>query len=105
MRASLSEDNQLGVNFTALGGVDFSTLNGGANAAASPPSPSLPGALTGTILNTTGTGGITDKGYVAAAAGGNGLQLGIVKNNIGVFINALEGVTNTTVWPIPKFSH
>ncbi|MBV8780325.1 MAG: hypothetical protein JO353_02905 [Phycisphaerae bacterium] len=103
LRASLNEQNQFGVDFTALGGVDFSTLNnsgGGAGGSAS--GGGLAGALSGTILSTPGTGAITDKGYIGTQVGGSGLMLGVVKNNIGAFISALEGITDTTILANPK---
>lgn len=98
MSASLTEDNQFGVDFTAMGGVDFSTLTGGAGTTGG----SVSDAASGNILNDQKVGTITDKGYVAAQQNSNGLQLGIVKDNIGVFIKALEGITDTTILANPK---
>jgi type IV pilus assembly protein PilQ len=102
MSASLNENNALGVNFTAMGGVDFSTLTGGPAAAGTALGGSVADALDGNILNDKNVGPITDKGYAAGQVGGNGLQLGLVKNNIALFINALEGITDTTILANPK---
>jgi type IV pilus assembly protein PilQ len=102
LSASLNENNSLGVNFTAMGGVDFSTLTGGPVAAGTALGGSVNDALSGNILNDKNVGPITDKGYVAGRVGGNGLQLGIVKNNIAAFISALEGITDTTILANPK---
>ena len=102
MSASLNENNALGVNFTAMGGVDFSTLTGGPVAAGTALGGSVADALNGNILNDKNVGPITDKGYAAGAVGGNGLQVGLVKNDIGLFINALEGITDTTILANPK---
>jgi len=102
MSASLNENNALGVNFTAMGGVDFSTLTGGPVTAGTALGGSVADALSGNILNDKNVGPITDKGYAAGAVGGNGLQVGLVKNNIALFINALEGITDTTILANPK---
>jgi type IV pilus assembly protein PilQ len=102
MSASLNENNAMGVNFTAMGGVDFSTLTGGPVAAGTALGGSVADALNGNILNDKNVGPITDKGYAAGSVGGNGLQLGLVKNNIALFINALEGITDTTILANPK---
>src|SRR3954451_15599579 len=100
MRGSLSDNNDLGVDFTAVGGTDFSTLANVADGAAT--GGGLTQALTGTILENKNAGAVNDKGFVAGQAGGGGLKLGVVKNNVGLFISALEGVTDTVVMANPK---
>ena len=131
LRATLSDNNALGIDFTALGGVDFSTLGGlvgaassstgstggtgstgssGSTGSGSSGTPKGPGgfpnglgnAYNNGILSTPGAGGINNKGFVAGSVGGNGLQLGLVKDSVALFINALEGVTDTTVLANPK---
>lgn len=112
-QANLTENNSMGIDFSLMGGVNFDTLlNDGAT---------LTSALSGNILNTvtttTGTGGATTltpanavgKGYAGFTTGNydtqvppGGLQVGIVKNNLGVFISALEAVTDGTVLANPK---
>ena len=100
MRATLQENNDLGIDFTALGGVDFNALNaigpgtGGGSG--------LNQALSGQILSNPAAGNALDRGLVAGSVGGGGLKLGVVKNNIGLFISALEGVTDTVVMANPK---
>lgn len=101
LRAVIQEGNELGIDFTAVGGVDFSSLSAVGSAANSAGS-GVDQALTGQIINNPAAGGINDSGLVAGRAGGSGLKLGIVKNNIGVFINALEGITDTVVLANPK---
>jgi len=100
LRATLSEDNALGIDFTLLGDVDFAGLNAaGASSGA---------ALSGTITSNPGAGQILDTGYGAAGTGfrsnvpTGGLQVGIVHNNIAVFLSALESLTDTTVVANPK---
>lgn len=101
LRAALTEDNALGVDFTVLGGLDFASITGlGANAG--------PGVLQGSTLSNPAAGPIIDKGFGGAGTGftqgvpQGGLRMGFVSNNIGVFIQALESVTDTTVLANPK---
>jgi type IV pilus assembly protein PilQ len=84
LRATLKEDNELGVDFSVLGGVDFNNLSG---------------AIGG---NTGATGELADKGFGSVQAGGGGLKVGVVTNNVSVFVNALEGVTDTAIVANPK---
>ncbi|HEX8911133.1 MAG TPA: secretin and TonB N-terminal domain-containing protein, partial [Humisphaera sp.] len=102
LRAALQENNDLGVDFTALGGVDFNKLGSIGSATAS--GSGVDQLLGGGILNnnTAAAGGITDSGAFAGRAGGSGLKLGFIKNNVGVFLSALEGVTDTVVMANPK---
>lgn len=101
LRAALSEDNSLGVDFQVLGGVDFSGL-GAAGA-------TVGSATGGAIVDNAAAGGVVNKGFGGAGTDftsrglpGGGLQVGVVKNNIAVFLEALEQVTDTTVLANPK---
>jgi len=137
--AQLNEQNQLGVDFTVLGGVNFGQLaniNAGSTTgtgtgttgtgttgagstgstgstgttgttgstliAGAPPSNAVNSALTGSILDNTNGAATFQKGYVAAQFGGSGLNLGIITHDVGIFLQALEGVTDTTVLANPK---
>jgi type IV pilus assembly protein PilQ len=108
LAVNLTESNQLGVNFTVLGGVDFSTLsNVGSVGTGSGLSQALTGGIAGgaanpAITQNAAANAVNDSGFIAGQAGGNGLQIGIVKNNVGMFISALEAVTNSTVLANPK---
>jgi type IV pilus assembly protein PilQ len=99
LRATLSEDNALGVDFQILGGVDFNSLTGIGG---------FSGAASGAVLSNPQGGGVADAGYTAVGTGftGNvpdgGLRVGIVQNNIAVFLDALESVTDTVVLANPK---
>jgi type IV pilus assembly protein PilQ len=117
-QANLTENNSMGIDFSLMGGVNFDTLlSDGATVSS---------ALSGNVLNTvssgttgttgTGTTGTTGtpanavkQGYAGFTTGNydtqvpaGGLQVGIVKNNLGVFISALEAVTDGTVLANPK---
>jgi len=86
LRASLDEDNTLGIDFNALAGIDFET-RGAVN-----------GDLDGYLPNQTAAGFQTD---VIGELNG-GMSIGVITNNIGIFIRALESVTDTTVVANPK---
>ncbi|MDB5303408.1 MAG: pilQ [Phycisphaerales bacterium] len=114
LRASLHEDNALGVDFTALGGVDFGTLanaaggsTGGTTGGTTGGGSTVTGtgtqqALTGGIVDNPAAASINHKGFIAGSVGGSGLKLGVVKDSVGLFISALEGVTDTVVLANPK---
>jgi type IV pilus assembly protein PilQ len=100
VRASLNEDNALGIDFTVMGGVDFAGIsNSGSSTGA---------ALNGNILNQASASAIVDKGYGGAGTGftgsvpNGGLKVGVVSNNIAVFLSALESVTDTMILANPK---
>jgi type IV pilus secretin PilQ/predicted competence protein len=97
---SLNDENKLGVNLTLLGGVDFTGLTGTVINPAS--GPGLNNALNGGILNQPIGTPIIESGYVAGQTGGGGLKLGIVANNVSVFIEALETAADTMVMANPK---
>ena len=97
LQAQLSEDNALGVDFQVLGGIDFSTIT------------SSLGQITGADLNSTSTA-VGNKNVSSIGTGNSfssgvpagGLKLGIVTNNVAVFLSALESVTDTTILANPK---
>lgn len=100
LSASLGDDNALGVDFTLLGGVDFSGLTKAGS--------STVDALSGTILNNPSAGGVVKDGFNTASTGftknvpAGGLRAGVVTNNVAVFLQALEETTNTVVLANPK---
>jgi type IV pilus assembly protein PilQ len=86
LRDTLNETNELGVDFTVLGGVDFNSLTN----------------IAGSIAGNTPTGQMADNHTASIEAGGSGLKVGVITNNVSVFVNALEGVTDTSVVANPK---
>ncbi|HTE04954.1 MAG TPA: hypothetical protein VK824_02075 [Planctomycetota bacterium] len=98
LSVSLSDNKQLGVEFSTLLGVDFQSSG------ATSPDGGLtldPGALDGDQLDTgvinTGTG---LNSFIPKANGG--LDIGILKNGVGVFIKALQTETDATVLANPR---
>ncbi len=94
LRASLQEDNALGVDFTVLGGVDFSSIgtNNGQFLNANTANPVAAG---GDRLSSVGTGNNFTNGI-------NGVKVGFVSSNVSVFLSALEQTTDTAVLANPK---
>jgi len=95
LRASLSEDNALGVDFNVLAGVKFTDLTTAA------------GQITGQSVaagakpGSGGAGSIgTGNSFTSSIPGG--MKVGFVSDNVNVFVAALEGVTDTTVLANPK---
>jgi type IV pilus secretin PilQ/predicted competence protein len=112
LAATLSDNNAMGIDFSFLGGVDFdSLLSSGTGLSGLLSSNTLNSASSGSsgTSGTTGTGSIASKGFAGFTTGSydasvpaGGLQVGIVHRNLGVFIQALESVTNTTILANPK---
>ncbi|MCX5648659.1 MAG: hypothetical protein NTX40_06120 [Planctomycetota bacterium] len=98
LQVQLTDTTSLGVNFNALAGVDFRDL------AINTEPTTAPATIT-TAAAATGRAALHEWGQVDTrgfAAPGTGLNIGIVTNNVSVFINALEEVTDTTVLSNPK---
>jgi type IV pilus assembly protein PilQ len=95
MRATLDEDNALGIDFTTVGGIDFTELSSTSPAAQSITTGDTPSAF---LEETTWTGRTEFNNGVP----GGGFTFGIIKDQIGVFIRALEQITDTDVLANPK---
>ncbi len=112
LQATLTDDNEMGVDFSVLGGVNLSSI-------AQAPYAAGASASNGSLTNTTGTASSSASGATTAAPGGTtnytaantgftqnvtpgGLQLGIVYDNLAVFVRAIEQVTNTVILANPK---
>jgi type IV pilus assembly protein PilQ len=95
LRATLNEQNQFGIDFSLLGGVDFQNVNSTSNAAVDLHTGALPqNKLQNTTFNfNTDFGGMDTNG---------GFSFGLIKNNIGAFVRALEQVTDVVVVANPK---
>lgn len=95
LSVSLSDQHKLGVDFKALGGIDFQSMGGSSTV--------FDGVSTGTIskgqLNSWSAGAGT-QGFTQP--GSDGLHLGILRNQVGVFLEALETVGQSTVLSNPS---
>jgi type IV pilus assembly protein PilQ len=95
LRATLNENNALGIDFNALAGVDFQDLNSTSTAYQNLTIGDVPNAQ----LSEAGAGFRTDfRGRVPPG----GLSIGFIFNEIALFIRALESVTDVAVLANPK---
>ncbi|MDX2200130.1 MAG: hypothetical protein SF069_14300 [Phycisphaerae bacterium] len=95
LRATLNEQNALGIDFNTLGGIDLQMLN-----ATSPGVTDLAvGALPFDRLDNFSSTLRTD--FNDRVPGG-GFTFGIVKDQLGFFIRALEQITDVTIMANPK---
>ncbi len=95
LRATLTENNALGVDFNTVAGIDFEGL--GASSAG------LTNLNTGTVDAADLTHeNATFRTDFAAAVGSGGMTIGFVANETAFFIRALEGVTDVAVLANPK---
>lgn len=95
LRATLNEDNALGIDFTTVGGIDFSQLSSVSPAAQSITTGNIPTPQlnnTNFTVRTDLNGGLPDGGFT----------FGILKDQIGVFVRALEQITDTDILANPK---
>ncbi|MDP7062345.1 MAG: hypothetical protein QF489_05355 [Planctomycetota bacterium] len=95
LSVALSDEFQLGVDFSAFGGIDFQAMGG------------ITGLTDGITTGTTEgaplqgwLGGLSQRGFTNSA--NDGLHFGILRNQIGMFVSALESVSNTTVLSNPQ---
>lgn len=95
VRAELRDDNALGIDFTLVGGVDLEGLgamsNGGTDIALGP----LPTERLEKFNSTAITG------FTSNVPTG-GLRVGIIKDHVAMFLQALDEITNTAVIANPK---
>ena len=101
LSVTLDDSNDLGVDFNALAGVDFRDLSVTAHPVTD--TTVVPSAATTTVA--VGPDALTHWGQVRTqgfATAGNGLNIGVITNNVSFFVHALEAVTDTTVLSNPK---
>jgi type IV pilus assembly protein PilQ len=92
LRATLNEDNALGVDFNILGGVDFASFT------------SNQGQINGAQAAPTGDSRVhsAGTGNTFSSAIPQGFKVGVVSSSVSVFVSALEQVTDTTIMANPK---
>jgi type IV pilus assembly protein PilQ len=95
LRAELTDDNALGIDFTLVGGVDLELLGSTSEAIQEITVGDLPQERFENFNSNASTdfaGNVPD----------GGLTLGVIKDHVAVFLRALEQVTDTTVIANPK---
>ncbi len=95
LRAELTDDNALGIDFSLVGGVDLELLSARSNGLVDL---SL-GALPQDRYEKFNSIATTD---LASNVPDGGLTVGIIKDHVAIFLRALEEVTDTTVLANPK---
>ncbi len=95
LSAELSEDNALGVDFALVGGVDLQGLSSTSSAIQDVSLGDLPAGRF-EKFNSSAITAFTDN------VPDGGIRVGIVKDNVAVFVQALEQVTDTVVIANPK---
>lgn len=95
LRAELTDDNALGIDFTLVGGVDLESLGATSNGITDLTLGLLPQERF-EKFNATATTNLTD------SVPSGGITIGIIKDKVGVFLRALEEVTDTVVLANPK---
>jgi type IV pilus secretin PilQ/predicted competence protein len=95
LSAELNEDNALGVDFALVGGVNLELLGATSRAIQDVTLGNLPTDR----LEKFNASGIT--GFTSNVPDG-GVRVGIIKDNVAVFIQALEQITDTVVIANPK---
>ena len=101
LRATLQDDNALGIDFNVLGGIDFNSLGGTETNGLIGSAGVKPDATTGSIAGDSRVHSVGTGTNFSGAVGG-GLKVGVVSQNVSVFIGALEGITDTSVVANPK---
>jgi type IV pilus assembly protein PilQ len=91
---SLTESNKLGVDFTAFNGIDFQAMGGLSNITDGVDTDQVSVGQNNWLMGAR-TSGFTDPSS-------EGLHVGILRNQLGVFIEALESVGNATVLSNPQ---
>jgi len=98
LQVTLDDESSLGVDFNILAGIDFRQISAANFSLANPNS----------IVTTAGTtaaaadlpwGRVGTTGFATA---GNGLQVGVVTNDVSFFISALEAVEDINILSNPK---
>ena len=95
LRATLNDDNALGVDFTLTGGVDLEVLGS--------TSMGITDLTTGELpTNRFGNFNAIAQTELSENVPRGGITIGIIKDHVGVFIRALEQVTDTVLLANPK---
>ena len=95
LTVSLGDENVFGIDFNVLGGIDFDAAGGGTDFSGLSPL-SATGATLDDLLFNGSTNGF------ASDSPSEGLSLGLMKNQVAVFLEALEETTNATILSNPK---
>jgi len=99
LKVQLDDTTSLGIDFNTLAGIDFRDLS---RADVPVIDPTLPPGATPPVTTPTTKGSwghIQTSGFASA---GDGLNIGVITNNVAFFISALESIKDTTTLSNPK---
>jgi type IV pilus assembly protein PilQ len=105
LQVKLNDAASLGVNFNTLSGINFKDLTQGSGSGSSSGGAGFPILNPGSVVNGGSVpASISPWGAIGTnfALPTSGLNIGVMTNNIAIFINALEEVADTTVLSNPK---
>ncbi len=97
LSATLDEDNELGVNFTTLSGINFDTIGATSSGVGDISLGDITNANLDSFRSLSATAFQTN--FPTAASG---MTLGVLTDQVALFISALESVTDTTILANPK---
>jgi type IV pilus assembly protein PilQ len=95
LRARLDESNALGIDFNALAGIDFRTVDSASVGVTNLTKGNVPTRKLDTAM------GAVDTNFNTVVPEG-GVSVGIITNNVALFIRALEEVVDLTIVANPK---
>ena len=94
VQTKVDEDNEFGVDFTALSNINIGSITGGPLAAAN-------NLISGSFGTTNATAVTSGVGQTNTAVSG-GLKAGVIKDHVGTFLRVLDQVVDTTVLARPR---
>ena len=97
VQTRVTEDNEFGIDFTALSNIQIGSIAGGPLAAADDLISGTFGAIN-TEGVSTGIGNTTDPQF------SGGLKAGVIKDHVGAFLKVLDQVVDTTVLARPRLT-
>jgi len=97
VQTKVTEDNEFGVDFTALSNIQIGGIVGGPLAAAQ-------NVIAGTFGDTNIEGVSSGVGRTESAALSGGLKAGVIKDHVGAFLKVLDQVVDTTVLARPRIT-
>lgn len=97
VQTKVTEENEFGVDFTALSNIQIGGIVGGPLAAAQ-------NVIAGTFGDTNIEGVSSGVGRTESAAFSGGLKAGVIKDHVGAFLKVLDQVVDTTVLARPRIT-
>ena len=94
VQTKVDEDNEFGLDFTALSNINIGSITGGPLAAAN-------NLISGSFGTTNATAVTSGVGQTDVTFSG-GLKAGVIKDHVGAFLRVLDQVVDTTVLARPR---